>query len=115
MNQRMLFDTATARNASALTALRAALVLVILCGGIYPAVTAFIGGTLFPEQATGSLIVRNGKLVGSVLVGQPFESDHYFYGRPSASDYHTLSMTASNLAPSNRQLRARARRDHRGA
>lgn len=108
MDRKTLFSTPV-RSADAMTALRVALVLVVLCGGVYPAVTALIGGALFPGQATGSLIVRDGKVVGSALVGQPFESDRYFYGRPSASDYRAFSMSASNLAPSNPALRARVR------
>lgn len=109
MNQKTLFHANTDGNFGALPALRAALVLVILCGGIYPALTTVIGGALFPERSMGSLIFRHGRAVGSELVGQPFESDRYFYGRPSASDYHAFSMAASNLAPSNRALRARVR------
>jgi K+-transporting ATPase ATPase C chain len=110
MHQKTLFTTPIMdSNIGALRALRAALVLVILCGGIYPALTTVIGGALFPKQATGSLIFRDGRAVGSELVGQPFESERYFYGRPSAANYHAFSMAASNLAPSSQKLRARVR------
>ncbi|HET8700065.1 MAG TPA: potassium-transporting ATPase subunit KdpC [Nitrococcus sp.] len=109
MNAKALFDAAVTPNADIRTALRAALVLVILCGGIYPALTTVVGGALFPAQATGSLIFRNGEAIGSALVGQPFKSKRYFYGRPSAAGYRASSMAGSNLAPSNPALRARVR------
>jgi K+-transporting ATPase ATPase C chain len=64
-----------------LTPVRAGVVLIVLCGGIYPAVTALIGGTLFPYQSTGSVIEVDGEAVGSELVGQPFVGERYFYGR----------------------------------
>lgn len=94
-----------------LTALRAALVFLVLCGLIYTGVATFLGGLLFPHQATGSLIERNGEPLGSSLVGQPFESAQYFYGRPSAADYDPTATGGSNLAPSNPELRDRARGD----
>ena len=89
-------------------ALRAGLLLVVLCGGVYPAVTTLIAQGLFPGQATGSLIELDGRVVGSRLVGQPFESERYFQGRPSAVGYDPIQVSGSNLAPSNPALRARA-------
>lgn len=90
---------------------RAALVLIILCGGLYPAVTALVGGLLFPHQATGSLIERDGVVVGSELVGQPFADSAFFHGRPSAAGYDPFAVSGSNWAPSNPELRDRARAD----
>lgn len=94
-----------------LAAVRGALVLVILCGGLYPAVTALLGGLLFPHQATGSLIERDGVVVGSELVGQPFANPGFFHGRPSAAGYDPFGVSGSNWAPSNPELRARAQAD----
>lgn len=95
---------------SSLTALRSTLLLLMLCGGIYPAVTAVIGSALFPHTATGSIIRIDGEAAGSALIGQPFASARYFYGRPSAAGYRPLYAQGSNLAPSNPALRARVRR-----
>ncbi len=92
-------------------ATRAAVVLMALCGGVYPLLAVSIGGVLFPHQSTGSLIERDGKIAGSHLVGQPFTSPRYFHGRPSAVNYDPFSVSGSNLAPSNPQLRARAQAD----
>ncbi|MBO8085168.1 MAG: potassium-transporting ATPase subunit KdpC [Marichromatium sp.] len=94
-----------------LTALRATVVFLVLCGLIYTGVATFLGGLLFPHQASGSLIERDGQTIGSSLVGQPFESAKYFYGRPSAADYDPTATGGSNLAPSNPELRERAHGD----
>lgn len=94
-----------------LSALRAAAVLLALCGLVYTGIATILGGWLFPHQAGGSLIERNGQLVGSQLVGQAFASPRYFYGRPSAAHYDPMATGGSNLAPSNPALRARVRRD----
>lgn len=94
-----------------LIAMRAAIVFMVLCGLLYTGVATFLGGLLFPHQATGSLIERNGEIIGSRLVGQPFASPQYFYGRPSAADYDPTATGGSNLAPSNPELRDRVRAD----
>ena len=91
-----------------LHALRGALVLMVLCGFLYPLVGVSIGTTLFAHQSTGSLIERDGKVVGSALVGQPFSAPGYFHGRPSAAGYDAFNVAGSNLAPSNPDLRKRA-------
>lgn len=92
-------------------ALRAAITFLALCGLLYPGVATFLGGLIFPYQATGSLLMRNSEVVGSVLIGQPFTSPQYFSGRPSAVSYNPLATGGSNLAPSNPALRDRARAD----
>lgn len=105
------FIRTTSVSSQLLTALRAAMVFLVLCGLLYTGVATFLGGLLFPHQATGSLIERNGEIVGSSLVGQPFESQKYFYGRPSAANYDPTATGGSNLAPSNPELRERAHGD----
>lgn len=92
-----------------LTALRAAVFFLVLCGLIYTGVATFLGGLLFPQQATGSLIEQDGRVIGSRLVAQPFVSPQYFYSRPSAADYDPTGTGGSNLAPSNPELSARVR------
>lgn len=100
-----------ASGTSGLTAVRTALVLLLLCGGIYPLIATMLGGWLFPSQSTGSLIIRDGNAVGSTLVGQPFASESFFYGRPSAAGYDPFAVSGSNLAPGNPDLRARITND----
>lgn len=87
-----------------------ALFFLVLCGLVYPFVTTRVGGLLFPRQAEGSLLERGGTVVGSELVGQPFAGEHYFVGRPSAAGdgYDPTSLSGSNWAASNPDLRARA-------
>ncbi|MEA3641249.1 MAG: potassium-transporting ATPase subunit KdpC [Lamprobacter sp.] len=91
-----------------LAALRGALVLMLLCGVLYPLVTVAIGGVLFPTQSTGSLVERDGTVIGSALVGQPFKAPGYFHGRPSAAGYDPFGVSGSNWAPSHPALRDRA-------
>jgi len=82
-------------------------VLAILAGFVYPAVMTAIGCGLFPRQSQGSLIVREGQVVGSELIGQPFRDPGYFWPRPSATEpvpYNASASAASNLAPTNPEL-----------
>ncbi len=92
------------------TWLRFALLFLFLCGIVYPVATTRLGGLLFPRQAQGSLLERDGVVVGSELVGQAFSGDRYFIGRPSAAGggYDPTSLSGSNWAVSNPDLRARA-------
>ena len=90
---------------------RLAAVLVLLAGVAYPAVTTLAGGWLFPERAGGSLIVVDGRTVGSSLVGQPYAASGRFHGRPSAAGHDPFALAGSNLAPSNPALRDRASAD----
>jgi K+-transporting ATPase ATPase C chain len=87
-------------------AILAFVALSVITGIVYPIlVTAF--AQLFPGQATGSVIVVNGKAVGSSLIGQPFSEAKYFWGRPSATSpqpYNAASSSGSNQGPSNKAL-----------
>jgi potassium-transporting ATPase KdpC subunit len=83
------------------------LLLSVLTGLIYPAVVTGIAQLVFPSQATGSLIVKDGKPVGSALIGQPFDDPKYFWGRPSATapfPYNAGASSGSNLGPLNPAL-----------
>jgi len=90
-----------------LIAVRATLVLLVLVCGIYPAVVWAIGQIAFRDEANGSLIVRDGRVIGSSLIGQPFTSDRYFHPRPSAVDFNAQASGGSNLGPTSRKLRDR--------
>jgi K+-transporting ATPase ATPase C chain len=83
------------------------LVMTVLLGILYPLVVTGIASLAFPQQAAGSLIERDGKLVGSRLIGQSFISPGYFWGRPSATAPQAYNGTASggsNLGPLNPAL-----------
>jgi K+-transporting ATPase ATPase C chain len=93
------------------TILRPAVTLLILMtvitGIAYPLVVTGVAKVLFPGQAAGSLIVKDGKPVGSRLIGQPFSDPKYFWSRPSATSpqpYNGLSSGGSNLGPLNPAL-----------
>lgn len=75
-----------------------------LCGFIYSAIATGLGQVVFPDQANGSMIEDNGKILGSRLVAQPFAQDKYFISRPSASNYDPMKMSGSNLARTNPEL-----------
>lgn len=93
------------------TLLRNALVLLLLMtavtGVAYPVVVGALSTVLFPKQAAGSLIERDGKPVGSALIGQSFTAPGYFWGRPSATTptpNNAAGSTGSNLGPTNPAL-----------
>jgi K+-transporting ATPase ATPase C chain len=93
------------------TELRPALVLLlvftVLTGLVYPLALTGVAKLVFPRQAEGSLIVRDGRAVGSRLVGQPFSDPRYFWGRLSATapvPYDASASTGSNLGPLNPAL-----------
>ncbi len=93
------------------TQLRPALVslvtLTLITGLLYPLVVTGLAQVLFPRQASGSLILKDGKPVGSSLIGQPFDAPKYFWGRPSATapfPYNAAASSGSNLGPTNDAL-----------
>ena len=109
--------------------IRPAIVLVaaltLITGLIYPLVITGLAGIIFPNQAEGSLITRDGKVIGSGLIGQNFTSDRYFHGRPSATTgpdpvdpsksvsvpYNAANSGGSNLGPTNKALIDRVKAD----
>src|SRR5271166_1887397 len=109
--------------------IRPAIVLVVsltlITGVVYPLAMTAIARAVFPKQSQGSLIEREGRVVGSALIGQEFKGDGYFHGRPSATvapdpndpvktvaaPYNAANSGGSNLGPTNKSLVERVRRD----
>jgi K+-transporting ATPase ATPase C chain len=87
-----------------LQSLRILFPLTLLTGVIYPVVVTDLAGRLFADQANGSLLKQNGKLVGSSLLAQHLERDDLFWPRPSSADYATIPSGASNLGPTSAAL-----------
>lgn len=88
------------------TALRLAVVTLLLTGVVYPLVITGISTVLFPGQSQGSFVTNeSGLTVGSELIGQSFESPGYFHSRPSASGYDAVASGGSNLGPTSEALR----------
>jgi K+-transporting ATPase ATPase C chain len=88
-------------------ALRLLVVMTLLLGGLYPLAVTVIAEIAFPKAAHGSLIQRDGRLVGSRLIGQNFSDPGHFWGRPSATapqPYNALASSGSNLGPLNPAL-----------
>jgi K+-transporting ATPase ATPase C chain len=86
-------------------AIRFLLAMTILTGIIYPFFMTGVAQLIFPSKANGSLITKNGKIVGSELIGQKFDSSIYFWSRPSAIDYNPMPSGASNLGPTSEKLK----------
>jgi K+-transporting ATPase ATPase C chain len=101
------------------------LALTLITGLAYPLAMTGIAGVLFPRQAQGSLIEKDGKVVGSALIGQEFKDDKYFHGRPSATTapdpadssktvpapYNAANSGGSNLGPTSKALNDRIKED----
>ena len=75
------------------------IVFTVITGILYPLVITGISQVAFHDQANGSLLTRDGKVVGSALLAQQFTGDKYFWPRPSAGSYATVPSGASNLGP----------------
>ena len=99
--------------------------LTLITGLAYPLLMTEVAGAIFPKQAQGSLIERDGKIIGSALIGQEFKDDKYFHGRPSATTapdpadssktvpapYNAANSGASNLGPTSKALADRLKED----
>ena len=99
--------------------------LTVITGLAYPLAMTGIAGVVFPKQAQGSLIEKDGKVIGSALIGQSFTSDKYFHGRPSATNapdpkdatktvdapYNAANSMGSNLGPTSKALADRIKGD----
>lgn len=77
----------------------------ILTGVIYPLFITVISTIVFPVKSSGSMIEKDGKLLGSELIGQNFTSDKYFWSRPSAIDYNPAPSSGTNLGPTSAKLK----------
>jgi len=89
-------------------AVRLLILLTVLTGVVYPLAVTGLAQAAFPRQASGSLIVQHGQLIGSALIGQPFDDPRYFWGRPSATTpfpYNSAASAGSNVGPLNPALR----------
>jgi K+-transporting ATPase ATPase C chain len=96
-----------------MTSIRYTVVTTVLLGLAYPLAITGVAGVVFPHQAAGSLVLKDGKVIGSSLLGQSFTGDRYFHPRPSAAGngYDAANSSGSNLAQSNKALVTRIQGD----
>ncbi len=85
--------------------LKMLLLMTLLTGIIYPLFITAVGQIIFPHQANGSLLMKDGKVIGSQIIGQNFADSIYFHPRPSAINYNPIPSGASNLGLSSAELR----------
>lgn len=88
-------------------AARSFIFFTALTGIAYPLLMTGIGQVFFHDQANGSILLREGKPIGSVWIGQKFENSGHFWGRPSAIEYNPVSSGATNLGPTSQDLRSK--------
>ncbi len=86
-------------------ALKIFLFFTVLTGIVYPLLVSGMAQAAFPEKANGSIIIKDGKAIGSELIGQKFDSTNYFIGRPSAVSYNPLPSGGSNYGLTNATLK----------
>ena len=86
--------------------IRQTILWTVVAGVLYPLVITGVAQVAFHDQANGSLLVRNGTVVGSELLAQQFTGDKYFWPRPSAGSYATVPSGASNLGPTSQALQS---------
>ncbi len=87
-------------------ALKVLLIMTVLTGLVYPLTITGISQLVFPHRSNGSIVLRDGKIIGSELIGQKFDSSIYFWPRPSAIDYSPIPSSGSNLGPTSKKLKA---------
>ncbi len=87
-----------------LPSLRMLFVMTVFTGIIYPVAMTLLSLAVFPYQAKGSMIEKNGAIIGSDLIGQKFISDKYFHSRPSGIDYNPMPSSGTNWGPTDKRM-----------
>ena len=87
-------------------ALKVLVIMTVMTGLVYPLTLTGISQLIFPSRSNGSMVYRDGQIIGSELIGQKFDSSIYFWPRPSAIDYNAIPSSGSNLGPASNKLKA---------